>query len=121
MSSLVIDLTRDNPTLTESELKVELEKSFQNFPQFRNLNDNSIFDVVMSVNNFPNTEAFMVVDANHSLKKLKHWQNLVPRVKPFFGRVIYFLLYYISYFMSPFYSGEMQSRSSSHSCPRTCQ
>jgi hypothetical protein len=33
-------------------------------------------------------ESYLVVDANHAVRKLMRWRELMPRVKPFFGEYV---------------------------------
>lgn len=37
------------------------------------------------VSSADDAESYIIVDANHALKKLVRWRELMPRVKPFFA------------------------------------
>jgi hypothetical protein len=94
--SMTIDLSMDNYSPPLDELKSQIENSFTYFPIVDDIYDPSIFQIVLETfPHFRDTESFMIIDANHSIRKLKHWHNLIPRIKPFFGKYnIYMFIKY---------------------------
>lgn len=96
---ITIDTSLDNPTLSNQEIYQQIQDSFHHIQhpyqiendlfQVDSMEDFEVFacshNILLNNANYEMKEAFVVVDGNHSLRKLSHWHRLIPRVKPFFA------------------------------------
>ncbi len=59
--------------------------------------------LLQSVLNTSDAESQLLFDANHAVKKLRRWKELMPRVKPFFGIFKFVLIDFVFRFMLLFF------------------